>query len=735
MAKTRNGRGSIILAAAVLAWMLIGGGLVWTLAGSSACSKKSKPNVLIVTMDTTRADHIRAYGHSWIETPTLNRLAREGVLFERFYSHIPLTLPAHTSIFTGTVPLYNGVIDNGAYRVPAKLETMAEALKKNGYQTAAFISAAVLRKVFKLDQGFDHWDEEELEEQEEGSVLVAERLGNKTADASMAWLSEHHDKPFFMWVHFYDPHATYDPPEEYKLLYPSKYDGEIAFMDKQIGRLFDKLKELKVYDDTIIICLGDHGEGLGEHDEPTHSNFIYEGTQHIPMIARFPNMTRPGTRIKTIASQIDVLPTVLDYLGIEIPAQASGESLWGLIDGATPPPADRFAYMESKSVFLHYGWAPLSGLVNKEYKYIKSPKPLLFDLEDDPKELKNLIEGGCDDEDPAKRDACKQANIMRSRLDGLESEWSRDKLESAELEEGDLSPEIMAQLDALGYVVGGFEGDVNKAMKKDVLDYQHLIPKLQNLNQLLVADQFDKMLAVSDEVLEGDTQSPVALETRAKALFALGRYEEAIAAYHTWFTRQVENEEGWVQIGKINMRLADAARQKDMLEEAQIYLQDAAKAFQKSIELKDSVQARYFLGRIYLELGDHDKAFAEFQNEKVVDTPLGAVGMALVYKRQGRPALAEAEFQRAGQLAKPDDILYLQEWAQFLIEQGRIKESLEPLEKSFEEDPSLKLVPKFMEALINARVANGLPPEGSPKEEEGKEKDKPADNDKEINSE
>ncbi len=684
--------GSGITGALLVVWCVGGAALLWSLAAGTGCERSSRLNVLLLTLDTTRADHIRCYGHNMVETPALNRLAREGVLFERAYSHVPLTLPAHTSILSGTVPLYHGVADNGGYRVPPKLETMAEVLKEAGYNTAAFISAAVLKKVFNLDQGFDHWDEEDIEPQVERSALVAERKADVVTDASLEWLDENTRKPFFLWVHYYDPHAQYEPPESYRALYRNLYDAEIAFMDAQIKRVINKLIEAGIYDNTLIIAVGDHGEGLGDHEERTHATFIYESTQHVPLIMRIPGVKDPGRRIKTVASQMDIMPTVLDYLGIErTPNEVEGKSLRSIIE-ANPHPSgvERFAFLESKWAFLHYNWSPLAGIVGENYKYIKAPTPELYDLEEDPGELHNIAE-----------EEKKIAAQLRSRLEEMENRYGKARLDTME---ADVSPELQKQLEALGYIVGSHKGDPEKALEKDPKDYKDVMQLLMNANSALAASKFKNLLEMSEKALEKDPENPQALQNRADALFGLGRNQEALEAYRHYFDTIEETHVGYNKIGSVYIRMGGIARSEKDFETAQAEYRKAIEAFEKSLELRErNPFAHYYIGRIYLDLGEMEKAREKFAHPTITNNELGHLGMAAYYRRLQRPGLAEAEFKRAEELIEDESVLYMQEYAQFLMSQEKYSEVVELLEDAIEEQPSLENEPALMKALNEAR--------------------------------
>ena len=245
-------------------------------------------NVLLITLDTTRADHLPMYGYKNVQTPGLDRLAETSFIFEDAIAHVPLTLPSHTSILTGQLPIGHGIRDNEGFLVDPKVETLASILKKNGYATAAFVSAFVLDARWGLNQGFDSYFDNFNQYQEVNRDDI-QRRAEQTASEVVKWLPANKDRRFFCWVHFYDPHDPYDPPEPYASMYPqNRYDGEIAYMDRSVGQLLAKLEELGVSDRTLVIVTGDHGEGLGEHDELTHGMFLYSTTLQVPLLIRIP---------------------------------------------------------------------------------------------------------------------------------------------------------------------------------------------------------------------------------------------------------------------------------------------------------------------------------------------------------------------------------------------------------------------------------------------------------------
>ncbi len=369
---------------------------------AGACGDSPRPNVLLVTVDTTRADHLGAYGYDRDTSPTVDALAAEGVLFEHAFAHAPITLPSHTSMLTGTFPLAHGVRDNGRFSVADDLETLPEMLRERGYATGAFVSAFVLDSRFGLDQGFDvyddsftaEWSEDKLRDARIYNQMVTDRPADQTTQRAIAWLAEQAESPFFLWVHYYDPHQRYAPPHPWDQLYQDNlYDGEIAFMDSEIARLFDALRERGLWDRTAVLLTGDHGESLGQHGEATHAVLAYDSTLRVPLVIKPPAGVAVERKVVTESvSHVDLLPTVGDLLDLPTPSGLPGRSLLPAIQGRAPSgrAADRAIYFESALPRFSFGWEPLFGVRAGSWKYIHAPEPELYDLERDPGEQRNI---------------------------------------------------------------------------------------------------------------------------------------------------------------------------------------------------------------------------------------------------------------------------------------------------------------------------------------------------------
>ena len=403
------------------------------------------PNVVFITIDTLRADHLGCYGDKQIRTPNIDALASEGVRFERAYTPVPVTLPAHTVIFTGTYPMLSGMHDFSGNKLNPSQPTLASVLKQHGYVTGAVIGSAVLDSRFGLNQGFDfYYDHFDFNRLQESNLEEMKRQGGAVADATLNWLGKNYRKKFFLWMHLYDPHYPYRPPTPYSEQYKDRpYDGEIAFADAQVGRLITFLKAKGLYRNTLIVLVGDHGESLGEHGEKTHGFFIYNATLHVPAILRLPGIPRARV-VPEIVSLADLMPTVLHVLKIDVPSQVQGVNLLPLM---TPNKSEesRNLYAETFLPRLHFNWSELRAVETEKYQFIDAPKPELYDLSQDPGETHNLY-----------ADKKAVAEELRARLAKLISQYSAGQ-ELAE--KTGLDPALMERLKSLGYA--GFSGGGN----------------------------------------------------------------------------------------------------------------------------------------------------------------------------------------------------------------------------------------------------------------------------------
>lgn len=411
----------------------------------TAKTPASPPNVLLITVDTLRADHLGCYGYERARTPHTDRFADEGVRVERAIAPTPLTLPSHTSILTGLEPPAHSVRGNGVFRVPDSVQTLAEVLKAEGYQTQAFVSSDVLHHRFNLDQGFDGYEDDLSGEEKDALTQMQERSGEQTMDRVLRWLDKRTEpasaSPFFLWVHLFDPHAPYEPPEADAKLAATPYDAEIASADRQVGRLVKALEPNGVLDDTILVFTSDHGENLGEHQEATHAMFIYEATQRVPLIFRYPRKLPAGRVFDGPARSVDIMPTILSLAGKK-PGETQGADLSEALAGG-PPSASPVQYSESFYPKLILGMAHLEGVRQDAWTYIRAPRPELYDRRTDPGELRNLLEGG------GSGAAKARALELEAALTGVIEDCKRF---ASVAEASPLDPQTVAMLQALGYM-------------------------------------------------------------------------------------------------------------------------------------------------------------------------------------------------------------------------------------------------------------------------------------------
>ncbi|MCK4546464.1 MAG: sulfatase-like hydrolase/transferase [Candidatus Eisenbacteria sp.] len=353
-------------------------------------------NILLITLDTTRSDQLGCYGNTKGLTPNLDALAAEGTLFEEVVSPVPLTLPAHASMLTGLNPIHHGVRINGWFLLAEDHITVPEILKDEGFATGAVISAYVLDHQFQLNQGFDLYDDDLSRGFQKTEFSTIERRGDAVTASGLKWLEDHRDQRFFLWLHYYDPHHPYDPPagfDIYGLSDFEHYQGEIAFMDDQIGQVLARLKELGLYDRTVVMAVGDHGEAFGRHEEYGHGLLIYGSTISVPLIMRLPGIegisSRPGRRVGGRISLVDITPTLLDILGLELPGPMDGHSLVPCIEGRENNPQWPI-YCETAQGKLTRNWSQLSCIIVDDWKYTLAPTDELYNLSEDPLEQRNL---------------------------------------------------------------------------------------------------------------------------------------------------------------------------------------------------------------------------------------------------------------------------------------------------------------------------------------------------------
>jgi arylsulfatase A-like enzyme/Flp pilus assembly protein TadD len=479
-----------------------------------------RPNLLLVTLDTVRADRLGAYGYRDGSTPNFDRLAGEGLLVRQAVAVAPLTLPSHASLMTGQAPPRHGVRDNADYRLPEGAVTLAEHLRGLGYRTAASVGAAVLSSRLGIAQGFDRYDEPRSRTgpaPATGGVRfedLAERDAAAVTDDALAALDAMGEDPFFLWIHYFDPHADYAPPEPWRTRFSERpYDGEIAWVDSQFGRVLDALTAKGLDRRTVVIVTSDHGESLGEHGEATHGVFVYDATVRVPWIVRFPGIVGPGIRYEGLMSGIDLAVSVLSLMGLPpMPSAGGTDHATGWRGGPAPdaPPA----YAESLFGKRAYGWAALRSLRTLHEKFIEAPIPELYRLDDDPGELRNLAAGRLDD-----------VNRWDARL--------RDAVDAMGRPEGGAEHASTAAereiLESLGYV-GSAAGASRRGAGPDPKAMIGAHERYLEAQGLVARGRTREAATVLEEVLADDPANPAALSLLGSIRFAGGGAPSGLAA-------------------------------------------------------------------------------------------------------------------------------------------------------------------------------------------------------------
>jgi choline-sulfatase len=467
----------------------------------------TEPNIVLITLDTTRADRIGAMGDPQAKTPVLDELASRGVLFERAYASVPLTLPSHTTMLTGLEPNQHGVHDNGNGVVPASITTVAERLTARGYDTAAFVAAAVLDARFGLDRGFALYDDEIERRADPLGLWVPSRRGDVVTDRSLAWLASRRQKPFFLWVHYYDVHLPRRPPAPFDA-FEDGYAGALAYVDTQVGRLLERIAAAAAGRPTLILAIGDHGESLGEHGEATHGMLAYDATLHVPLIAAGPGFT-PGTRSRAFVRTVDLAPTILAAAGVPPPIESTGLPLQ-----KRPQAGDDqqdTGYFESFGPVYQVGWMRIGGVRTARWKYTAEPQPVeLYDVVDDPDEERN------------------QAAERPEMVQKLAALYEKVKVPE-EARGGMPTLEVQERLAALGYVFAPQQFAPGQA--PDPRNFVGAIGLVESSRQLAAEGRVADSIAALEILAKSPIVRALSLRSLAPLYMETGRASEAIDTY------------------------------------------------------------------------------------------------------------------------------------------------------------------------------------------------------------
>lgn len=624
-------------------------------------SDVEKPNVILLTLDTLRADHLACYGYPDVRTPNLDSLARKGVLFEQAATNSPLTLPAHCSILTGMYPTYHGVRINGNTALNDEQMTIAEVLSAQDYQCGAFIGAFVLDGRWGLKQGFQHYDDQfDLKKYKHIDLGAVQRPGNEVIDAALDWLEEQKSTPFFAWIHLYDPHTPYEPPEPYLSEYGPRglaglYDGEIAFMDEQIGRCLSWLEDNGLDESTILILVGDHGEGLGSHGEGTHGYFIYDYAVHVPLIIVTPFEGLRGVRVSSQVRIVDIFPTLMEIAAVIPPAETHGRSLLPLMFRPQKK-EDGFAYAESMSPNLQFGWSSIHSLRTTQYKYIDTPKAELYDLTRDPGEHTNLL-----------RQYPDIAREMKDTLDRLMEETSRG---APTPQAANLDKETIEKLSALGYIGAPVATKKASGEAGTLADPKDKFPVFQAITAagaMVLEQKYSEAVVKLESALQEEPLIPQALLVLSACYVELGRTEEAKAKLDLLLKENPENipalismanilleerkDEDVIALCKQALSLDERNSQAQMLI-GEIYLgqlkySEALPYLEKGVDIQPKVtRSRLTLGACLLGFKQYDRAEKELKQvvKEAPKYPLVLFNLGLLYEETGRLEEARAAY-------------------------------------------------------------------------------------------
>lgn len=588
-----------------------------------------KPNILLITLDTTRADKFGCYGNKKIKTPFMDSIARDGVLFERCISPAALTLPSHASIMTGLYPTFHGIRVNGNTALSRSHQTLAELLAGQGYQCGAFIAAFVLDGRWGLKQGFHHYDDQfDLKKYKRLDLGHVQRPGPEVLDAAFKWMDTSKDKPFFSWIHLYDPHTPYEPPEPYRSMYHTGdmaglYDGEIAYTDTLLGRCTEWLEQNNLDKNTILVIVGDHGEGLGDHGEETHGYYIYEYAVHVPFVIKSPGLK--GKRIPAQVSTIDIYSTLLEMSGIQVPRENQGKSLLpAMFAGETgqrgETEEDAYLYCESMTPNIQYGWAPLYGIHAGQYKYIDAPRPELYDLSKDPKELNNLV-----------RRFPGKVKTYKRLLDKIMADTSEG---APEPETANLDQQTLKRLATLGYV-GGLSTKKRGRRGKgrllaDPKDKLEIFKAVSLASEHIARDKHSEAAASLEAVLKKDRHIPQAKLLLSTCYVELNRPEEAKTILDQMLKDDPNNLEALISMANI---LSSEGKDEDVIT-----------LCKKALAVDDrNTQAHNLIGEVFMGRKDHQGALPHLRRAAEIQPKLTQIRQNLAACMIGLKQYGEAE--------------------------------------------------------------------------------------------
>ncbi|HSR67718.1 MAG TPA: sulfatase-like hydrolase/transferase [Acidobacteriota bacterium] len=677
-----------------------------TAAGVRQGEGDLKPPVILITIDTLRSDRTSPYGYQGAETPVMEALAKDGAVFEKALVHTPITLPSHATILTGTYPHFHGLQDVVG-RLREDIPTLAEWFAERGYATAAFVGASVLSSDWGLDRGFQHYDDDIAQDASASRVDFdrMERPASTVVERALAWMDAHRQEPFFLWVHLYDPHDPYQPPEPYRTRFAANpYDGEIAYVDAQTGRLLERLKDHQLYDPSLIIFTADHGESLGEHGERYHAFFIYESVLRVPLIIKAPQgragpRAVSGVRVRPQVRAVDLAPTICQLLGHKIPPWMQGQGLLAYMLGRRE--ADLPAYAETHYPRVHFGWAPLFSLSNGRDKFIQAPRPELYDLAQDGGELKNLFQGNQ-----------ALANRLSEELREIQNKYAAQH-ETAP-EDSQVDPETIARLQSLGYVAfaqGGTTEDYSSL--PDPKDKIEVYNQLNRAIEHSRKGQVEESLELLERVAVEEPEMPLVHFLMASEYAKAGMHLKAIEQYRETIRRNPDSDparfslaQSYLQAG-LTSKAIETCRQlierdprhygaQEML--ARLLARsgkigEAVEQQRKVVELRpDSVDARNNLGAFLFQAGKLEEAAASYRDalRLAPGHPQAHINLTLALLQLRRFPEALEEARKAVAVAPQSALAHLY-LGHALLGNQRPEEAREAYRKAKQIDPNLQV--------------------------------------------
>jgi len=583
-------------------------------------------NVILVTLDTTRADRLGVYDYQQGLTQGFDEFAKRGVVFERAYAPAPITLPSHTTMLTGLYPPEHGLRVNGAGRLATTIPLLPEILKHHGYDTGAFIAAVVLDSMYGLDRGFDTYDDD-LSLSETRSLMDSDehrREGQDVMNSAMSWLKKRTSRPFFCWIHLYDAHGPYDtrPALFGKRFAENPYDAGIAVEVSEFKRLLTFLKDRKLDKNTLIVVAGDHGEGLDDHTEIEHGMLVYNTTLRVPLVFVDPRHDQSGIRVSDAVSLVDLMPTVLDILRIPVPKHVSGRSLLAAMNGNAITSAA--CYAEAESPFDINRWCPLYTVITDRWKYIQTTRPELYDLENDPGELSNLAESNVDE--------CERT---RNVLEAKQESFVRVDPQKVELSEKD-----RANLGDLGYVTGGNKAAHAKKSDADVLpDIKDMLPylaKYERARLIGLQGKLEETITLLREIVEVRNDFTAASVLLGDCLHRLNRMDEAAEAYRPVVDQRPD-------LARVRLSFAQALASQGHFEQAVAQFLEVVK------QDPDRALPCFQLAEALLALQRFDEAIFQYREAIRIDPEfvLASVRLGDLLAKLERPADAAICFERA----------------------------------------------------------------------------------------